>query len=230
MIGIIGAMDIEVDGLKAVCTNIKTETVGTINFITGDINGCEVVIAKAGIGKVNAAICTEAMILKYSPDCIINTGVAGSLTPELNIGDIVIADSVCQHDFDTSPLGDPKGLIPEANLVKIPSDKNTVALLEKAVSTQAVSYKTGTIASGDVFVADSSLKDNIVEAFGALACEMEGASIGQVAYLNKVPFAVLRALSDSANEGSCSDYPTFCKKAAEVSVNVILEFLKLCNN
>lgn len=227
MIGIIGAMDIEVDGLKAALENPSEKRLGTINFCIGLINGCEVVIAKAGIGKVNAAICTEAMILGFSPDAIINTGVAGSLTPNLNIGDIVIANSVCQHDFDTSPLGDPKGLIPEVNLVKIPADEKIVAYLEKAVGTQNISYEVGTVASGDVFVADSEVKAGIVNGFGAYAAEMEGGSIGHVAYLNGVPFGVLRALSDSANEGSCSDYPAFCKKAAEVSINVIKEFLKL---
>lgn len=225
MIGIIGAMDIEVEGLKAAATEVCERTIGTIRFVCGKISGTEVVIAKAGIGKVNAAICTEAMILTYSPSLIINTGVAGSLTDGLSIGDIVIADSVCQHDFDTSPVGDPIGLLPEVNLIKIPTDKASLSLLSECAAKRGIKFKAGTVASGDVFVADSKAKQRISADFGALACEMEGGSIGQVCWLNNTPFAILRALSDSANEGSCEDYPTFCRLAADRSVAVICDFL-----
>lgn len=226
MIGILGAMDIEVDGLKVLATDVTEEIVSGKTFILGKIHGRDVVIAKCGIGKVNAALGAEAMILKYSPELVINTGVAGSLTRDLSIGDIVIADNVCQHDFDTSPLGDPIGLIPEVNLIKIPADNDAVCKLEGVISKLGLKSLTGTVASGDAFIASSEKKDFIVSTFNALACEMEGASIGQVCAVNGVPFAVLRALSDSADEGSCSDYPAFCKVAAENSINVISEFIK----
>ncbi len=226
MLGILGAMDIEVDGLKAMATDVTEEKISGKTFICGKIHGKDVVIAKCGIGKVNAALCAEAMILKYNPDLIINTGVAGSLTRDLLIGDIVIADSVCQHDFDTSPLGDPIGLIPEVNLVKIPADKAAKEKLEAVIKKLGLNSKTGTVASGDAFIASSEKKDFIVSYFGALACEMEGASIGQVCAVNNTPFAVLRALSDSADEGSCEDYPAFCKLAAKNSINVISEFIR----
>ncbi|MBS7299203.1 MAG: 5'-methylthioadenosine/adenosylhomocysteine nucleosidase [Eubacteriales bacterium] len=226
MLGILGAMDIEVDGLKAMATNVKEKIISGKTFISGKIHGKDVVIAKCGIGKVNAALGAEAMILKYNPDLIINTGVAGSLTKDLSIGDIVIADSVCQHDFDTSPLGDPVGLIPEVNLIKIPADNAAFSKLEAVIAKLGLKSKTGAVASGDAFIASSEKKDYIVSTFGALACEMEGASIGQVCAVNKTPFAVLRALSDSADEGSCEDYPTFCKLAAKNSIDVISEFIK----
>lgn len=226
MLGILGAMDIEVDGLKAMATDIKEDIISGKTYISGKIHGKDVVISKCGIGKVNSALGAEAMILKYNPDLIINTGVAGSLTRELSIGDIVIADSVCQHDFDTSPLGDPIGLIPEVNLIKIPADEAAAKKLGEVIAKLGLKSKTGTIASGDAFIASSDKKDFIVSTFGALACEMEGASIGQVCKVNSVPFAVLRALSDSADEGSCEDYPTFCKLAAQNSINVISEFIK----
>lgn len=226
MLGILGAMDIEVDGLKAMATDISEEIISGKTFIRGKIHGKDVVIAKCGIGKVNAALGAEAMILKYNPDLIINTGVAGSLTKELSIGDIVIADSVCQHDFDTSPLGDPIGLIPELNLVKIPADKAAKEKLEAVIKKLGLNYRTGTIASGDAFIASSEKKEFIVSYFDALACEMEGASIGQVCAVNNTPFAVLRALSDSADEGSCEDYPAFCRLAAKNSINVISEFIR----
>lgn len=226
MLGILGAMDIEVDGLKAMATDVTEEIISGKTFVLGKIHGKDVVISKCGIGKVNAALGAEAMILKYNPDLIINTGVAGSLTRDLLIGDIVIADSVCQHDFDTSPLGDPIGLIPEVNLVKIPADKTALEKLSAVITKLGLKFKTGPVASGDAFIASSEKKDFIVSTFGALACEMEGASIGQVCAVNNTPFAVLRALSDSADEGSCEDYPTFCKIAAQNSINVISEFIK----
>ncbi len=226
MIGIIGAMDIEVDGLKAAATEISEQIISGVTFTRCKLLGCDAVIAKCGIGKVNAALCTEAMIITYKPDIIINTGVAGSLSAQLAIGDIVIATDVCQHDFDTSPVGDPLGLIPEVNKIKIPADKSAVDKLSKVISTLGINYLRGTVASGDQFVASKAQKDFIVSEFGAVACEMEGASIGQVCSLNNTPFAVLRALSDSADEGSCEDYPAFCALAAERSIMVISEFIK----
>ncbi|MEE0944820.1 MAG: 5'-methylthioadenosine/adenosylhomocysteine nucleosidase [Clostridia bacterium] len=226
MLGILGAMDIEVDGLKAMATDVKEEIISGKTYISCKIHGKDVVISKCGIGKVNAALGAEAMILKYNPDLIINTGVAGSLTRELSIGDIVIADSVCQHDFDTSPLGDPIGLIPEVNLIKIPADITAAIKLGDVITKLGLKSKTGTVASGDAFIASSDKKKFIVSTFDALACEMEGASIGQVCRVNSVPFAVLRALSDSADEGSCEDYPTFCKLAAQNSIKVISEFIR----
>ncbi|MBQ7794696.1 MAG: 5'-methylthioadenosine/adenosylhomocysteine nucleosidase [Clostridia bacterium] len=227
MLGIIGAMDIEVEGLKKAATDVSEQVISGITFTSCKIHGKEAVIAKCGIGKVNAALCTEAMIITYNPDLIINTGVAGSLTAALAIGDIVIATDLCQHDFDTSPVGDPLGLIPEVNKIKIPADISAAERLEDVISSLGINYQKGTIASGDIFVASKEKKDFIVSEFGAAACEMEGASIGQVCTLNNTPFAVLRALSDSADEGSCDDYPAFCKMAAERSIQVITEFIKM---
>lgn len=226
MIGIIGAMDLEVDGIKAMLTDAEERRISGISFVSGKINGHDAVAAKCGVGKINAALCTEAMILTYAPELIINVGVAGSLCPGLSIGDIVIAGNVCQHDFDTTPIGDPLGLIPEANLVKLPADFRASTLLAECASVCGIKNITGTIASGDTFVASSDKKDYIVSNFGAAACEMEGVGIGQVCYLNRVAFAVLRALSDDANESSHMDYPEFCRLAAANSCAVIGEFFK----
>lgn len=226
MIGIIGAMDVEVEGIKLVVENSSERIISGVTFVSGTIEGREVVVAKCGIGKVNAAICTEAMILAFNPALIINVGVAGSLSPELSIGDIVVADNVCQHDFDTTPVGDKRGLIAEVNLINIPADQDAYEHLASCVQACGINYQIGTIASGDIFVADSDTKDFIVAEFSALACEMEGASIGQVCWINRVPFTVLRAISDSANEDSHMDYPEFCRLAARRSIMVIDEFLK----
>ncbi len=227
MIGIIGAMDIEVDGLKKIATDISEEVISGITFTCCKLFGKDAVIAKCGIGKVNAALCTEAMIITYKPDLIINTGVAGSLSPTLAIGDIVVATELCQHDFDTSPVGDPIGLIPEVNKIKIPTDAETADKLASVISALGINYEKGTIASGDQFIATQKQKEFILSEFAASACEMEGASIAQVCVLNNTPFAVLRALSDSADEGSCEDYPEFCILAADRSIKVLSEFIKL---
>ncbi len=226
MIGIIGAMDIEIDGLKSLITNKTEEIISGITFSYGKISGRDVVVAKSDTGKVNAALCAEAMILKFSPEVIVNTGVAGCLAKGLSIGEIVIADEVCQYDFDTSPLGDPVGLLPGVNLIKIPCDNKAIRTLQAAGERLGIKNQTGVIASGDRFVADTALKDFIISSFSALACEMEGASIGQICYLNNIPFAVLRALSDSADEGSCEDYPSFCRYAADCSIKVMADFIK----
>ncbi len=224
MIGIIGAMDIEVESIKALLTDKKEEKISGVNFVSGKIADKDVVVAKCGVGKVFAALCAEAMILKFAPDMIINVGVAGCLDSSLKIGSIVIADSVVQHDMDISALGHPLGLLDGLDIVKIPADKEIYTALEKSVSDLGLSYTVGTIASGDQFVADSGKKKFIIDNFDAKSCEMEGGAIGHVCYVNGVPFGILRAMSDGADDGASMDFPTFTRMAAENSTNVIKSF------
>lgn len=226
LIGIIGAMDIEVNGLVSVMNDKSIDTVSGIDFIRGKIYDKDVVIAKCGIGKVFAAICAQAMILKYNPKIIINSGVAGALSDTLNIMDAVIATSVVQHDMDTSPLGDPKGLISGINVVYIDTDKEISEKLEKTAKSLNVSAKRGVIASGDQFIADQTKKLEIANTFNAMACEMEGASIGHVCYVNNTPFVVMRTISDG--KGEALDYATFAKGAAEQAIEILKNFLKDC--
>lgn len=225
MIGIIGAMDIEVEKIKDFLTDVSEEKTSGISFVRGKFKNKDITVAKCGVGKVFAALCAEAMILKYAPDLIINVGVAGCLDSTLKIGDIVIADSVCQHDMDTSPLGDPVGMLSDINIIKIPADKAAYELFEQCAKELSLPYTVGTVASGDQFVSDSEKKKFIIDTFGAKSCEMEGGAIGHVCYVNNVPFAVLRAMSDGADDGANMDFPTFAKKAAENSTNVIKSFL-----
>lgn len=225
MIGIIGAMDIEVEKIKDFLTEIKEEKISGVNFVSGKFGEKDVVVAKCGVGKVFAGLCAEAMILKYAPELIINVGVAGCLDEHLKIGDIVIADSVCQHDMDTSPLGDPVGMLSDINIIKIPADKKAYELFEVCAKELQLPYSVGTIASGDQFVSSGEKKKFIVDTFGAKSCEMEGGAIGHVCYVNNVPFAVLRAMSDGADDGAKMDFPTFAKMAAENSTQVIKAFL-----
>ena len=226
MIGIIGAMDVEVENLKAQISDKKIDIISGIEFVSGKIDGKDVVVAKCGIGKVFAAICAEAMILNFKPDYIINTGVAGTLTGELSIGDVAISESVVQHDMDTSPIGDPKGLLSGINVINISADEKLIALAESIIKEQNINCKKGIIASGDQFIASKEQKDFIVSEFNAIACEMEGASIGHVCFVNNVKFLVLRAISDSADNSSHMDYPTFLKMASENSTKVTMEIIK----
>ena len=226
-IGIIGAMEPEVAALISKLEDYMTETVGSITFHLGYLFGKRVAIAKCGIGKVFAALCAEAMIIAYSPNLIVNTGVGGGLARGIKVGDIVVADKLVQHDMDTSPLGDPKGLISGINIIYFDADTRASEIVKNAASTNGICAHSGTIASGDVFVSTSAQKKTIVDNFGASACEMEGASIAQVAFVNKTPFCVIRAISDSADEDSSMDYVSFLPLAAERSTTITLELCRL---
>ena len=223
--GIIGAMSEEVDGLISRLSDSFSEEVGMIKFYTGELLGKRVAIAKCGVGKVFAAICAEAMIIKYSPSLIINTGVGGALASGIQTADTVIADRLCQHDMDTSPLGDPKGLISGINKIHFDADARAVEILKKSAEKLSLRYKVGTVASGDKFVADKADKIRIVSEFGAVACEMEGAAIAHTAFVNGTAFAVVRAISDSADGDATMDYPTFLPIAAKNSTALTLELV-----
>ena len=226
MIGIIAAMNVEMDGLRAHMESPISETVSGVTFVRGIIEGREVVTAVCGIGKVFAALCAQTMIMRYAPEAVINTGVAGTLTDELSIGNLAVSSCVVQHDMDTSAIGDPVGLISGINMVEIPADKALTERLCAAAETVGVKTLTGCIASGDQFVASPGRKTFITDTFSAIACEMEGAAIGQVCYVNGVPFCVLRAISDSADGSSHMDYPVFAQMAADQSVRLLLAFLR----
>ncbi len=224
MIGIIGAMDIEVDILKEHMEDAAKETVSGVEFVSGSLFGHRAVVAKCGVGKVNAALCTEAMIIKYRPDLIINTGIAGSLSKDLSVLDVVVAKSTVQHDFDIPVFGYPKGQVPGIDVIKIPTDGAISLAIEGIVKGLGVNCRYGTVASGDQFISSTEKKKEIAEIFSALACEMEGASIGQVCYLNKLPFTIIRAISDSSDGGGM-DYDEFAEKAARLSAKIVESFI-----
>ena len=227
MIGIIGAMEIEIEGIRNILTEKTEKNISGIKFVSGRLGKNEVVTAVCGIGKVFASMCATSMVLEYTPDVIINTGVAGGLAEGLKIGDIVVADKVVQHDMDTSPIGDPKGLLSGINVIYIPTDKAISDLLLQCVKAEGINAVTGIIATGDQFIASSEKKRFIVDEFSASAAEMEGGAIGQVCYVNKMPFAILRAMSDTADENATVDYPTFAKDIAEKYIRVINRFAEL---
>ncbi len=226
MIGIIGAMGVEINTLLGVLENRETQVISGITYSKGTIYGKEVVLAVCGVGKVFAAICTQTMILNYAPEVIINTGVAGALSDRLTIGDIVVADAVLQHDMDTTPLGDPPGLISGINMVKFPTDEETRIALKNAIRAQNINCYVGTVATGDKFLASPEVKETIRNTFDALAGEMEGGAVGHVCYVNNIKFCVLRAISDCADGTGAKDYMKFLKAAAQNAAAVVLLYIK----
>lgn len=225
-IGIIGAMEPEVEALIASIDNPSTEKVSGITFYTGKIGEKSVAIAKCGIGKVFAALCAQTMILKFAPDLLVNTGVGGALASGISTGDIVIASDLCQHDMDTSAIGDPKGLVSGINMIYFEADKRAGEILLATAKSLSLNARLGRIASGDKFIASAEDKKRIITDFSADACEMEGCAIAQVAYVNGTPFVVVRAISDSADGEATMDYPTFLPIAARNSMNLTLALVK----
>lgn len=227
MIGIIGAMDSEVNELKSQIKNLKVETISNMYFYQGELFGKEIVVAKCGIGKVFAAICAEAMILSFKPKKIIHIGIAGSLSEELGIDNVAIASSVVQHDVDQVGLGYPKGEVQGLGGINIHCNKKIVDDLVECAKRLSVKYKVGVIASGDQFISSSTKKDEIAKDFSAIATEMEGASTGQVCLVNGVDFGVVRAISDGSGDDSSEVYKTTKQQASDVSTSIILEYFKM---
>ena len=226
-IGIIGAMSVEVEALKAKLEDSHTETVSGIEFYFGRLFGKQTVVARCGIGKVFAAICAQTMILAFGVDRIINTGVGGTLTERLGILDVAIADGVVQHDMDTSPLGDPVGLISGINKVVLPTSATLADAAQKAAKKLGYNCECGIVASGDQFIGSKQKKNFIAQTFSAICCEMEGAAIGQVCYVSGVEYLIVRAISDSADGQAEMDYGRMVELAATRSQAMIEEIFEL---
>ncbi len=231
--GIIGAMDSEIEYLTSVISDKKTEEHYGLMFYTGNIGEKKVVVVKSGIGKVNASRCTQMLIDIYTPDVIINTGIAGALAPSLDVCDIVVADKLVQHDFDASGLGYVRGYACTGEDPSKPTyyypDKDIIVKIKKAAEKYADGSKVifGTIASGDLFVSSNKAKTEIRDLFSADAAEMEGAAIANTAYYSGVPFAVLRVMSDRADGNASISIKELEYKAANISGAVIKELI--CN-
>lgn len=233
MLGIIGALDIEVNDIIKMMEQPVERYYGPLKFVSGKIYGTDCVVAECGIGKINAAACTQTMILEYRPDRIINTGIAGGTSSKTHIGSVVIADKVVQHDFDTTALGDELGtlFLPDnTNIKYIPCNVPMVYELGEICDhlEQHIDHEIGTIATGDRFIAGMDDRRRLNELFGAIACEMEGGSIGQICYIHRIPFAVLRSISDdsSSDEGAQAEYSIFSEMAAKTAVRIISGFIR----
>lgn len=232
MIGIIGAMASEVEILKKKMKDAKIKTIAGVDFVYGTIMEKNVVVAQCGIGKVCAALCTQAMIDHFDVACIINTGVAGGLYRELSVGDIVIASQTIEHDFDATAFGYVKGYVCTGGDGSQPTVIQTDPMLVSKFKIAAdrilkdSRYFEGTIVSGDVFVSDAQLKHYLIQEFDAYAAEMEGASIARVAALNEVPAVVVRSISDLADQEANVSFEEFEKKAAKISSEIVLAMLE----
>lgn len=224
MLGIIGAMTVEVDELKKIMSDTLEHTVGDMTFVSGKLCGADAVVTVCGEGKVNAAMCTQAMIMEYAPDLIVNTGVGGGLADGLKIGDVVVASAVVEHDMDMSPLGYPIGFVGGVNRTEMPCDKKTADLLERCTRELNISCRRGIVASGDQFISSDEKKAFLVKTFNASVCEMEGAAIGHVCIRNGVPFGVLRSVSDSGDDKASMSFPEFAELAAKNSIAIIKLF------
>jgi len=230
MIGIIGAMDEEVSQLKEAMTGIEVVNKASMEFFKGILCGRDVVVVKSGIGKVNAAICAHILADTFNADVIINTGIAGSLHNDINIGDIVLSTDTLQHDVDAVAFGYEPGQIPRMDVLSFPADEKLADIAKKACEEACpdINVFTGRVVSGDQFIADSTVKNRIKSLFGGYCTEMEGAAIGQAAYLNNVPYLVVRAISDKADDSASVDYPTFEKNAIKNLVNMMRKFVEMC--
>ena len=240
MIGIIGAMEEEVAELKKDMQIEETVEMAGMVFCKGTLGGKDVVIVRSGIGKVNAGICAQILVSQFGADTLINTGIAGSLDAQIDIGDFwkkmtdarrgpVISTDALHHDMDATVFGDPAGQIPRMDTLSFPADKE---LVKKAVAANEkanpdIHTFTGRVASGDQFISDKEVKERIVSLFHPMCVEMEGAGIAQAAYLNKVSYVIIRAISDKADNSATMDYPTFEKKAIAHSVRLMKELLPM---
>ncbi|MBQ9680718.1 MAG: 5'-methylthioadenosine/adenosylhomocysteine nucleosidase [Ruminococcus sp.] len=222
-IGIIGAMDVEVTSLKEAAQITKTTKIADMEFCEGTLKGKNVVIVKCGMGKVNAGICAHTLINEFDCTRIINTGVAGSLDNQIDIGDIVVSTDAVQHDYDVEAIGFKKGEIPYTGMYAFPADEALRAAAVKAVQESApdVHVFEGRVCSGDQFISKKEQKDKIISDFGGMCCEMEGAAIAQACYLNNTPFVVIRAISDKPDETEIVEYQTFEAQAAAMCAKIV---------
>ncbi len=228
MIGIIGAMDEEVCALKEMLDDVAVITRAGMDFHKGSLHGREVVIVRSGIGKVNAGICAQILADVYNVSAIINTGIAGSLNADINIGDIVLSEDALQHDMEAVAFGYDYGIIPRMETSVFKGDRKLIALAGQSIHSinPDLGVFEGRIVTGDQFISDKSKKEWLINTFNGDCTEMEGAAIAQAAYLNNIPFIIIRAISDKADDSASVDYPTFEAQAIKNSVNLLNEMIK----
>lgn len=228
MLGIIGAMEIEVNRIKEQMEDVSVTDKAGMGFFEGKWNGNDVVVVRSGIGKVNAAVCAQILADTFHADAIINTGIAGSLKNEINIGDIVLSTDAIQHDMDAQGFGYAPGVIPQMEVSDFQADEKLIELAKKCCAEVCpdIQVFTGRVVSGDQFISDKKKKEWLSSQFEGLCAEMEGAAIAQAAYLNHVPFLIIRAISDKADDSATMDYPEFEAMAAENSVKLLADIVR----
>lgn len=229
MIGIICAEPEELNEILKLTENTKKEKICSLEFVTGNILNTSCVVSLSGVGKVNAAMCVQTMILKYCPDLILNIGVAGAISEDVKIGDIVVGSGVIQHDFDVSAFPNrKKGEISGIGKVEIPCTQRIMEKLKfSCENIKEINSHCGTILTGDQFINSTKILSEIKNQFGGLVCEMEAGSIGQVCFINDIDFGIVKAISDTADNSSTIDFKTFIKQASKNCAKLLMEFIKL---
>lgn len=227
MIGIIGAMDEEISQLVDKMTGTEAEEIAGMVFNRGKFEGRDVVVVRCGIGKVNAAMCAQLLATYFHVDAIIHTGVAGSLRNEINIGDVVLSTDALQHDVDATGFGYEPGIIPRMKTSVFAADGELRRLAKEAcaAAVPGIGVHEGRVVSGDQFITDKAAKERIAKLFGGYCTEMEGAAVAQAAYLNGIPFLIIRAISDKADNSATMDYGEFERRAIDNSVALLREMI-----
>ncbi len=222
-IGIIGAMEEEVSALRGQMEGAQKLTRASMDFYSGKLKGKEAVVVRSGIGKVNAGVCTQILADVFQVEAVINTGIAGSLDARIDIGDIVVSTDTLQHDMDATGFGYAPGVIPRMESSIFQADGRLVEAAQAACreAVPEVHVFAGRVVSGDQFISDKAVKQRITEQFGGMCTEMEGAAIAQAAYLNQIPFVIIRAISDKADDSATMDYPAFERQAIAHSVALV---------
>lgn len=227
-IGIIGAMDEEVDILVELMNIEETIEKASLKFYKGTLEGKEIVLVRCGIGKVNSALCAQILISEFDVDAVVNTGVAGALHSDLGVYDIVISTDAIQHDFDATVFGYKKGIVPRMENSTFVADERLVEAAYKSSVEETKTHKVvkGRVVSGDIFISSKELKDELVKEFDAYCGEMEGAAIAHVCSLNNTPFVIIRAMSDKADGTADVVYEEFVQDAAHNSKDIVVNMLK----
>ena len=224
-------MAIEIETLKENMENIRISTKTGMEFCEGTLEALPVVVVQCGVGKVNAAMCAQILCSCFDVTHLVNTGIAGSLCAQLDIGDLVVSRDAMYHDFDCVHFGYEMGKVPGMDVVSFPADESLIQYaLSAAESVNPGHVKIGRVASGDQFVAEKPLKEQIISRTQALCTEMEGAAIAQTAYRNALPFVILRAISDKADDSAEMDYPTFERIAAHRCAEVTRSLARQLRN
>lgn len=232
IIGVIGAMEEEVSMLIGQMKNKETKVIAGMTFHRGRLWDQEAVVVKSGIGKVNMAICTQILIDEYKVTAVLNTGVAGGLYDKINIGDIVISTDALQHDVDATGFGYAKGVIPQMDVSVFPADKKLSDMAVKACElvNPEIQCLKGRVVTGDQFISSNEKKKELVEQFGGYCAEMEGAAMAQTAYRNRVPFVIIRAISDKADNSATMNYEEFEQQAIVHTMKLLAAmFLQMKN-
>lgn len=227
-IGVIGAMQVEIDLLIQTMKRqgaVSMNTIAGRDFYEGNLNGTPVVVVQCGVGMVNAALCAQVLITSFSADVVINTGIAGSLDPNINIGDVVLSTDSVNHIMDVQNLGYEPGQTPGIEVAAYPASETLRNAAKSAALRLDLTAHEGRVASGDRFVREEKEKERIKTVFGASCCEMEGAAIAQTCYLSTVPYLIVRAISDKADGSASVDYPTFEAKAAHDCAALTIEMM-----